>query len=234
MAGSPPEPTASTPVAPAALLADDGGVLDPIDRVSEILFGLFMVLTFTGTLSVASAGREDVRTMLIAAIGCNTAWGLVDGVMYILRTLVTRGRSATLFNAVLGSGQPEHAQRAIAEHIGPLAAGLDTSALEGLRRWLIAQPAAGRPRMRVTAHDLKAAFLIFLLVFASTFPVVLPFLFTSDLKLAMRVSAAIAVAMMFYCGVVWGRYAGLRPWHAGLALVLLGVVVETVIIALGG
>jgi VIT1/CCC1 family predicted Fe2+/Mn2+ transporter len=64
---------------------------------------------------------------------------------------------------------------------------------------------------------------------------VLPFLFTSDLKFAMRVSAAIAMAMMFYCGLVWGRYAGLRrPWQAGLALVLLGVAVEAIIIALGG
>lgn len=45
-------------------------VLDPVDRISELLFGLFMVLTFTGTLSVASAGREDLRTMLVAAIGC--------------------------------------------------------------------------------------------------------------------------------------------------------------------
>ena len=73
----------------------DGRILDPIDRISEVLFGLFMVLTFTGTLSVASAGREDVRTMLIAAIGCNTAWGFVDAMMYVLRTLVERSRRAT-------------------------------------------------------------------------------------------------------------------------------------------
>src|SRR5262245_28752590 len=89
------------------LTAADGRILDPIDRVSEILFGLFMVMTFTGTLSVATAGREDVRTMLIAAIGCNIAWGFVDGVMYILRTLVTRARGATLFAAVRGSSQSD-------------------------------------------------------------------------------------------------------------------------------
>ena len=50
-------------------------VLDPIDRVSEVLFGLIMVLTFTGSLSVAEAGRDDVRAMLIGALGCNLAWG---------------------------------------------------------------------------------------------------------------------------------------------------------------
>jgi hypothetical protein len=49
-------------------------VLAPIDRVSEVLFGLIMVLTFTGSLSVAEAGRDDVRTMLIGALGCNLAW----------------------------------------------------------------------------------------------------------------------------------------------------------------
>ena len=48
-------------------------VLDPISRVSEILFGLIMALTFTGTISAASAGREEVRTLLVGAIGCNIA-----------------------------------------------------------------------------------------------------------------------------------------------------------------
>lgn len=222
-----------TDTATAALAGTDEPILDPIDRVSEILFGLFMVLTFTGTLSVASAGREDVRTMLIAAIGCNTAWGFVDAVMYVLRNLVERGRRATLMKAVR-SGDAPGAQRVIADRIGPLAAGLDTAGLERLRQWLVAQPANALPKMTVTGQDLKAALLVFLLVFASTFPVVLPFVFAADLKLAMRLSAAIAVAMMFYCGVVWGRYAGIKPWKAGLALTLLGVIVEAIVIALGG
>jgi len=219
---------------PAEGLADtDGLILDPIDRVSEILFGLFMVLTFTGTLSVATAGREDVRTMLIAAIGCNTAWGFVDAVMFVLRNLVERGRRDSLLQVVRGGGS-ERARGVIADHIGPLAGGIDEAGLERVRQWLIAQPAHALPRMTVTGRDLKAAFAVFLLVFASTFPVVLPFVFGSDLKFAMRLSAAIAVAMMFYCGVVWGRYSGMRPWKAGLSLVLLGVLVEAVIIALGG
>ena len=229
------EPPISPAALPGVLGAGDGRILDPIDRVSEILFGLFMVMTFTGTLSAATAGREDVRTMLIAAIGCNIAWGFVDGVMYILRTLVTRARSATLFAAVRDGAHPEHAQRAIANEIGPLAGGLDTATLERVRRWLLERPAHASPKPSVTGHDLKAAFGIFLLVFASTFPVVLPFFFTADVKFAMRVSAAIAMVMMFYCGVVWGRYAGMhRPWLSGLALVVLGMIVELIIIALGG
>jgi len=225
----------SGPPAGAAEVADGGSaILDPIDRVSEILFGLFMVLTFTGTLSVATAGREDVRTMLIAAIGCNTAWGFVDAVMYVLRNLVGRGRRATLLQAVRSTGSPDRARDLIAEHIGPLAKGIDGAGLERVRQWLVAQPSHALPRIAVTGADLKAAFAVFLLVFSSTFPVVLPFVFASDLKFAMRLSAAIAMAMMCYCGAVWGRYAGMKAWKAALALTLLGAIVEAVVIALGG
>ena len=85
--------------------------LDPMDRVSELLFGLIMVLTFTGTLSVADAGRETVREMLVAALGCNLAWGLVDGVMYLMACLAERGRAFLYFEdggplAFLGFRKP--------------------------------------------------------------------------------------------------------------------------------
>jgi hypothetical protein len=211
-----------------------GRILDPIDRTSEILFGLFMVLTFTGTLSVATAGREDVKLMLIAAIGCNVAWGFVDGVMYVLRSMVVRARQATLARAVHAAPRPEDAHRLIAGEIGPLAAGLDAPALERLRRWIVGQPLPPAGRVRMTGQDLRAAVAVFLLVFASTFPVVLPFVFIAELQLAMRVSAAIAITMLFLCGYGWGRYGGLSPWRSGLIMVLLGVAVEVVVIALGG
>jgi VIT family len=211
-----------------------GRLLDPIDRNSEILFGLFMVLTFTGTLSVATAGREDVRLMLIAAIGCNIAWGFVDGVMFVLRSLVARARDATVDRAVRAAQQPEQAHRLLATQLGPMAAGLDTAALERVRLWLVAQPAPPAGRVRVTAHDLRCAVGVFLLVFASTFPVVLPFVFMSELQQAMRFSALIAIVMLFLCGYNWGRYGGLSPWRAGAVMVVLGVVVESIVIVLGG
>jgi hypothetical protein len=73
-------------------------VLEPIERISEVLFGLIMVLTITGSISVAEAGRETVRTMLIGALGCNLAWGLIDAVMYLMGAL---SRQAAGIRAVL-------------------------------------------------------------------------------------------------------------------------------------
>ena len=227
--------TTATPVAATAGHVDtlaEGRILDPIDRNAEVLFGLFMVLTFTGTLSVATAGRDDVRTMLIAAIGCNTAWGFVDAVMYVLRNLVTRGREATLERAIRTAGRPEDGHRLIAQAIGPLSEALDLSALERLRQFAIGR--ATGTAVALNARDFKGALGVFLLVFASTFPVVLPFIFIGDVQLAKRLSAAIAIGMLYLCGHQWGRYAGLVPWRAGLVLVLLGCAVEAIVIALGG
>src|SRR6188508_2812276 len=86
-------------------------VLDPIDRVSEILFGLIMVLTFTGSLSVAEAGREDVRAMLIGALGCNLAWGIIDGVLFLMGSLAEKGRGLLTFRAVRKTTDPNEAHR---------------------------------------------------------------------------------------------------------------------------
>ena len=65
-------------------------VIEPAERIAEILFGLIMVLTFTGSLSVAEAGREDVRAMLIGALGCNLAWGAIDGLFYLMGCLARK------------------------------------------------------------------------------------------------------------------------------------------------
>jgi VIT family len=209
------------------------GLLNPIDRNAEILFGLFMVLTFTGTLSAATAGREEVRTMLVAAIGCNAAWGLVDGVMYILRNLVTRGRRATLVREVRAAS-PDDGHRLIADEMGELSSPMTAHQFEHLRQWMLELPASASLPPRVLASDVKAACGVFVLVFMSTFPVVLPFMFVDELRLAMRLSSLIAISMMFLCGYAWARYAGVNAWGAGLAMVLLGVVVEAIVILLGG
>lgn len=75
------------------------------------------------------------------------------------------------------------------------------------RQWLLAQPGPER-RMRTTARDLRGALGVFVLVFGSTFPVVLPFVFMTDLQRAMRVSAAV--------------------------MVLAGAIIQAAVIALGG
>ena len=116
-------------------------VLDPIDRVSEVLFGLIMVLTFTGSLSVAEAGREDVREMLIGALGCNIAWGIIDAMLYLMGCLAEKGRGLITLQAVRRAADPQEAQRRIADALPPVVASiLEPAELETIRQRLMQLP----------------------------------------------------------------------------------------------
>ena len=44
-------------------------LLNPVDRISEVLFGLIMAVTIIGSLSIASAGPLEALTLRAAALG---------------------------------------------------------------------------------------------------------------------------------------------------------------------
>src|SRR4029450_10357568 len=97
-------------------------VLEPIERISEILFGLIMVLTFTGSLSVVEAGREDVRTMLIGALGCNLAWGIIDAVLYLMGCLAEKGRALHSLRELRAANDAVAAHKILTDALPPLIA----------------------------------------------------------------------------------------------------------------
>ncbi len=208
-------------------------VLDPLDRSSEVLFGLIMALTFTTTFEVAVAGRADVRTMLIGALGCNLAWGIVDGVMFVVTRSVEKSRFHSRIRAVQ-TVSADAAARILEEELGEdWRILLDPQDLVRLAARAQALPPTDPPRL--TAADLRAGAAVCVLVFLSTFPVALPFLLFRNLFLAARVSDATALAMLFVIGTSLGRHAGRRrPRLVGLTMVALGVVLSAIAIQLGG
>jgi VIT1/CCC1 family predicted Fe2+/Mn2+ transporter len=208
-------------------------LLDPVDRVSEILFGLIMAITIVGSLSVATAGQSEVRTIMKAALGCNLAWGLVDAVMYLVRTLTERTRNRVLASRIVDADAP-NARAFIASTLpAHIVAITGPDELEAMRRRLLELSMPTGASLRF--DDYAAALGIFLLVVLATFPVVLPFWLTQDVSLALRASQSIAVAMLFAAGVVLGRHAGYRhPLRTGLAMSLLGASLIAAVKALGG
>jgi hypothetical protein len=209
-------------------------VLDPIERASEVIFGLLMAMTFIGSLSVATAGREEIRTMMITALGCNLAWGLADAVMYLVRTVTERTRNRTLLARLRGGADAATGQALVADALPPrLAAAAGTEGLEALRRRLVDLPAlpAGP---RLGWDDFKGAVGVFLLVVLATFPVVVPFMLLDRTALAVRASNLVALGMLFLAGWILARYAGDKPWLGGLAMAGTGTVLMAAIMALGG
>jgi VIT1/CCC1 family predicted Fe2+/Mn2+ transporter len=223
-----------TTAMPTDLVRSSKRVLDPMDRVSEVLFGLIMVLTFTGSLSVATAGHAEVREMLVGALGCNLAWGIIDALLYLMGGLAEKGRALAALHAVRAAADPREAQRVIAEHLPPTVAGiLQTQELEAIRAGLIRLPEPpARPTL--SKEDWLGGVGVFLLVVASTLPVAIPFVLMGDAHRALRVSNAIAVAMLFLCGYSAGRLTRYHPWGTGLGMVLLGSLLVAMTMALGG
>jgi VIT1/CCC1 family predicted Fe2+/Mn2+ transporter len=208
--------------------------LDPVDRVSEVLFGLIMVLTFTGSLSVAEAGREDIRTMLVGALGCNVAWGLIDAVFYLMAALAEKSHRLLMLRAVREATDPQSAQRLIADALPPVVASvLDPAELEAMHVRLKQLPEPP-VRARLEWDDWRGALGVFLLVFLSTFPVVIPFIVMRDAVPALRVSNAIAVVLLFLAGYAFARITGRRPVAAGIVMVVFGSILVGLTIALGG
>lgn len=209
-------------------------VLDPIERVSEVLFGLIMVLTFTGSLSVAEAGRDDVRTMLIGALGCNLAWGIIDGILYLMGCLAEKGRGLLIFRAVRKATNGKEAQRLIANALPPVVSSvLQPAELQAMHERLKQLPEPPE-RIRLGWNDWLGAVGVFFLVFLSTFPVVIPFTFMRNAGPALRVSNVVAIVMLFLTGYAFGRMTGRRPWLVGISMVVLGSILVSITIALGG
>jgi VIT1/CCC1 family predicted Fe2+/Mn2+ transporter len=209
-------------------------LLHPVDRVSELIFGLFMALTFVGVVSMATADRQEIQTMLYAALGCNIAWGLVDGFMYLVRTITDRGRLFTLARSIRGA-DPVTGRRILHDAVSSAPAGklLSAAEIEAMHGRLLALPdLPARPRFQ--RNDFLAAFGVFVIVVASTFPVALPFVFIEDPASALFVSRAIGVSMMFLAGLALGRYAGYGSWKTGFMMAGLGTVVVAAVVALGG
>jgi hypothetical protein len=209
-------------------------VLSPVDRVSEMLFGLFMALTFIGAVSVAEQGREQIRTLFLTAIGCNLAWGLVDAVMYLVRTLAERGRLLTTVRSVQAARDAQSGRKVIEQSLSQAAARLlSVTEVEAVRGRIVAMTSLPEQPVLKT-QDLLAALAIFLIVVASTFPVVLPFALISDVGTAKNASRAISLAMLFFGGLALGRYAGYGSWKVGLTMTGLGAGLVIAINALGG
>jgi len=207
-------------------------ILDPVDRSGEVLFGLIMALTFTTTFEVATSGRADVRTMLIGALGCNLAWGVVDGVMFILTRAIEKNRFHFRLRQVQAAGPaaaPGILEEELPEGWERLLDRQDLERLAERARSLVSADAPG-----INGADVRGGLAVLLLVFFSTLPVALPFLIFDDLYRAARVSDATGLVMLFVIGTRLGRHAGRHPMLVGLIMVGIGVVLSAIAIRLGG
>jgi len=211
--------------------------LDPLDRLSELLFGLVMVLSFTlGAGLIIDEGEQATRQMLLAIIGCNIAWGLIDGAMYIINSLCERSGKARLVESLQKAGGERDAEAMVGGMLGdrlePYTSAEERRQLYGeiVQRLRNVSP----QRTRLTRDDLGGALACFTLVLLSAVPAVLPFLLINDRYLALRVSNLLLVGLLFLTGWRWARATHSNPWVFGTSFLLAGLGMVLIAMAFGG
>ena len=148
--------------------------------------------------------------------------------------LAEKGRGLLALRAVRKATEPKKAQRLIAGVLPPVIASiLEPAELETMSQRLKQLPEPPK-HARLGKEDWLGAVGVFLLVFFSTFPVVIPFIFMRKAGPALRVSNVVAIVMLFLMGYAFGRMSGRHTWLVGISMVILGSILVGLTIALGG
>ena len=211
--------------------------LEPGESLAEILFGLIMTLTFTlGAGLIIEEGPDAIRELLLATIGCNIAWGVIDGFLYITGQVFERGRLKRVGMAIRAAADEKGAAVVVDEELDELLGmAVDPKEREEFSLRIARHIRASAPKqVAFRAADFKGAIASFWLVFFASFPAALPFMFIDDPMVALRTSNAVLIGLLFIAGYRWATYTSLRPWATGLFLMFGGMAMVATAIALGG
>lgn len=220
-------------------------LVDPVDRLVEGIYSVLIVLTFTLAFDVFQAHTEQganfvsavVFQLFVAALGCAIAWGLIDGVMYVLTSMFERGEQRRLFLAIHDAANEEAGLALLAERLDDTYAEIATTEERNAHyRDLYTRLRNVAPRaVGFKKEDFAGALGVALVAVLAALPVVLPLLLAPiNPLLAVRLSNLAAIGMLYWMGHSWGKHVGGVPWKVGLALMLIGIVMVSVAIPLGG
>jgi len=211
--------------------------LDPADSLGEVLFGLIMALTFTlGASLLTKRDSLPARELVVAMIGCNVAWGIIDGALYLIGSVFSRNRRVHFVQRLRRTTNEAAAMAAVSEEFGledePDLPAEDRAAFH--RVVLDIMRHAGTERARLRPQDYKAAVLIAVIVAFTAVPGTLPFLVLGDNPVALRLANLIQISLLFLVGFRLARHSSGNPWFTGFAIAALCIALVAVSVALGG
>ena len=204
--------------------------------MSELLFGLIMTLTFTlGANLVVEEGPAATRELLAGVIGCNIAWGIIDGMLYVFTAMYARGAPFRAAQALRKHG-PAYMQQRLREKLDEsYASTLSGQTKAQLCSELIQALGQLTPqRVRMNRDDLWGAVASFWLVFVTALPAVAPFFLIDDRAMALRISNVTLIFLLYLIGKQWAGYINANRQMVGLGVAAFGLALVQLTIALGG
>lgn len=218
-------------------------LLDPIDRLAETIYSILILLTFTLAFRVIKLEPGDivsadyVNDLLVAAFLAILAWGIIDGIVYILTEVLERSEKHRVLWYIQSADTVEEAIAAVDDELGFV---LEPITGETERRLLYVDVVdhlrESEPQpVRLKREDFTGALACVFVAVMVVLPSLLPFaVLRHDYALAIRVSNVISFAMLFYAGYQWGKYTGTHRVKTGLVLVGVGMLLVLIAIPLGG
>jgi len=196
---------------------------------------MVLTVTLTAGFSVAD-GKRGVRQLLLAAIGTNVAWGIIDAAMYIMNSMVVRRGKIRLVKAVQRAPDAKTALLLVKDRVEPeLQELIGPEKAEAFSKSVLPHIVGAQIIERIlTKEAFYGALASFWLVFVSCLPAAIPFLIFSEPQVALRVSNFLLIAGLFYVGQKWAAYAGKNRVAVGLAMVAIGLALVGVAILFGG
>jgi hypothetical protein len=217
----------------------------PIDQLSEIIYSLLILLIFiqaywllTRDGQTADFVSSDYAIELFfAALGAILAWGIIDGMMYILLSMFDRSERRQLLYTIQSAPTDEDAIEIIAEEFDYMFEPI-VGERERQRLYInvLAQLRNSQPRaIGFKRSDWIEAGGLVLTAVLAVLPSLAPFLFLRhNFALALTVSSIISLSILFVAGYAWGKYTGTNAWKTGLLTLVVGVCMVVVALLLGG
>ena len=221
-------------------------MIDPIDWLSETVFSILIFLTFTLAFRIIRLAKVPVQPlisgyvideMLVSVLGAILAWGIIDGVMYVLLSIFERGERHRLLRDIQGAQTDQDALAAIADDMDYFLEPItDENERQALYKNILIHLRAGKPRnIGLRREDYFSALAHVLVAIVAVIPSVIPlFVFHTNYDLAIRVSILVSFIVLFFAGYRWGTYTGANPWKTGLLLMFVAAVLVLIAIPLGG
>jgi hypothetical protein len=220
-------------------------LIDPIDWLTETIFSILIFLIFTLAFRfIWFAGDTEyihspagVKELLTGALGAVLAWGIIDGVMYLLISMFERDEKHHLLRKVQAAASDEEAIELIADDLDyilePITSENDRQALYTS---ILGQLKQNTPRqIGLKKEDFINALGHVLVAIAAVIPSAIPlFVLQGNYDLAIWVSISVSFLMLFLAGFYWGRYTGTSTWKTGLILAGIAGVLVLIAIPLGG
>jgi hypothetical protein len=169
---------------------------------SEPMFGVIMVVCFTSVLrAFPDATDKVVETILISALFCCIAWGLVDGIFYAWEAHYLLEKKKKLQAWVQAPKDPKKGRELVEDDLGDTIVDLmDEKDKEQIYQ-IVEKNVPGVDLGHVSIkEDIITVAIAFGLVVGSSIIVILPFLWFSPVTTALKISNITGILLLFIMG----------------------------------